>query len=168
MKTQLKFIIFLVLIIVDSTPLLSFNNSKLNSQSFGYNFNFLNADTLTAIDYYDKGVILLGQKNYKEALLNFDKAIVMKPDFAEAYNERANAKFDGDIFEKNQPWAWDDYQKAIDIKPNLAKPYFDRGMRKNLIQDIRNKPDGCPDICKAYELGYPKSEYFFSNCDCKK
>ena len=40
---------------------------------------------MTAEDWYDKGVNLSNQSNYNEALIAFDKAIELNPQYAEAW-----------------------------------------------------------------------------------
>jgi len=117
--------------------------------------------------YYERGSIYFGKRKFQSALSDFDRAIKINPDYAEAYNERANAKFDGQIFNKQQPWAWDDYRKAIELNPKLGKAYFDRGIRMNIIESAITSTWGCEDICKALELGYPKQpKVIVGNCDC--
>jgi tetratricopeptide (TPR) repeat protein len=43
-------------------------------------------NALTADDHYNKGVTLSDAKNYSEALGEFQKAVALRTDFAEAYN----------------------------------------------------------------------------------
>ncbi len=127
-------------------------------------------DSLSSTEFYRKGLILFKQRDFKAAILSFDIAIMLKPDFAEAYNERANAKFDGNFW-SSEITAWDDYETAIKFSPQNGKPYFDRGIRKNDIQNVRNANgigNGCLDICKAYQLGFANEKaYYFKECGCK-
>jgi tetratricopeptide (TPR) repeat protein len=118
-----------------------------------------NIDTSSAEQSYTRGLLFLKQKKNFEAIVCFDKAIELKPDYAEAYNERGNAQ-------SSDSKALDDYSKAIALNPNFAKAYFNRGIKKNMLQSMRRPTAGCPDICKAYELGYTKGRDFLSNCDC--
>ena len=125
------------------------------------------ADTNKAKALFVSGLKYLVEKKYKEAIAKFDSTILINPEYAEAYNERANAKLDGQVFEKGKPWAWEDYDKAISIKPQFAKAYYDRGMGKNSLESNRKPISGCVDICKAFELGYPNEKQFRpTNCDC--
>lgn len=78
--------------------------------------------------YYNVGVMNMDQKNIEEAILNFKKAIELKPDYAEAYNnigaaiiERANpiieemnkSLSDFEKYDKLQSEQFDVYKEAI-------------------------------------------------------
>ncbi len=126
-------------------------------------------DTSNAKAFYISGLLFLEQKKYKDAINNFDKAIELNPEYAEAFNERANAKSDIGYTANEKKSQWYDYDKAISINPKFAKAYFDRGVRKCWYENMLKPTIGCPDICKSFELGYPKQKHFFAdNCDCSK
>ena len=56
----------------------------------------------------------------------YDEAIRLKPDFAEAYNNRGNAKTDLGQYEA----AVADFDEAIRLRPAYAAAYFRRGLAK--------------------------------------
>ena len=65
---------------------------------------------------------LVGEKNPKDAIFAFDQAIRLKPDYAEAYNNRGATKaalgrHDG---------ALADYDEAVRLKPDYAYAYYQR------------------------------------------
>ena len=62
-------------------------------------------------------------KRHEEALASYDKAIALKPDYAEAYNNRGNALKDL----KRHEEALASYDKAIALKPDYAEAYNNRG-----------------------------------------
>ena len=63
------------------------------------------------------GIALQDLKRPAEALASYDKAIALKPDFAEAYNNRGNALRDL----KRPEEALASYDKAIALKPDYAR-----------------------------------------------
>ncbi|PEU75287.1 hypothetical protein CN394_27545 [Bacillus anthracis] len=62
--------------------------------------------------------------NQEEAIRDYTKAIELKPDYAQAHNNR------GLVFESkgNQEEAIRDYTKAIELKPDYALAYYNRGI----------------------------------------
>jgi tetratricopeptide (TPR) repeat protein/V8-like Glu-specific endopeptidase len=111
--------------------------------------------TLMADDYF----LLAYQKNeygnYPGALANYDRAIALNPNYAEAYNNRGNLKYE----KLNNPQgALADYNRAIALNPNLAEAYYSRG---NLKYEKLNNPQGAladydraialnPNLAEAY------------------
>ena len=104
---------------------------------------------------FEKGFYLSGQlkfeeQSYKEAIEDYDKAILLKSDYAYAYNDRASAKkMLGD-----DAGAIVDYEKAIAIDSKMFFAYNNLGSCK------RNKGDNAGAIAaytKAIEL---KSDYY--------
>jgi len=70
-----------------------------------------------------RGDELMGRGEYNEAIAQYTKAIELRPDFAEAYNNRGYAvysKYDG-----SDPLA--DLNRAIELRPNFAHAYNTRG-----------------------------------------
>ena len=64
------------------------------------------------------------QKKYEKAILHYTKALKLKPDLPEGYNNRANAYRDNGEFDK----AIEDYKVAIEVDPQDAVPYNNRGV----------------------------------------
>ena len=60
---------------------------------------------------------------YDRAIVDFNKAIQLKPDFDAAYNNRGLAYHDKDDYDR----AIVDFNTAIKLKPNFAAPYSNRG-----------------------------------------
>jgi cell division septation protein DedD len=74
-------------------------------------------------DAFSRGLQLLGQQRYDEAIKAFSTAIEIIPGDYQAYNSRGVARalkgdFDGAI---------DDYNKALEIRPRYAEAYNNRG-----------------------------------------
>ena len=62
-----------------------------------------------------------------------DRAIEIKPDYAEAYNNRGNA-YNG---LGNYRQAIEDFNRAIEIKPDYAEAYYNRGNAYNSLGNYR-------------------------------
>src|SRR5882757_7841134 len=85
--------------------------------------------------YYKRGIDKLEQRDvkrdYKQAILEFDKSIELKPSYVEAYMKRAKAKeelkdFQGAVL---------DYSKVIEINPGFIPAYRNRGQLKSRLFD---------------------------------
>jgi tetratricopeptide (TPR) repeat protein len=83
----------------------------------------------TANQKYDVG-------NYTGALSDYDRAIQLNPQYAEAYNNRGNLRY---IQLKNFQGALADYNKAIALRPSSTLAYVNRG---NLKADKFNNIKG--------------------------
>ncbi len=60
---------------------------------------------------------------HEEAMKDYDKAIELNPQYAEAYNNRGIAKAE---LGRNEE-AMKDYDKAIELNPQYAEAYNNRG-----------------------------------------
>ena len=81
---------------------------------------------LTAIEWFDKALALWADGKFSDlqkAIEYSQKAIQLKPDYADAYNYRGSTYMDLGQLQS----AIQDYDTAIRIKPDLAKAYSNRG-----------------------------------------
>ena len=87
-------------------------------------------------------------ESLEDCILAHDEAIRLKPDYAEAYNNRGVAKFALGRYDD----ALADYDEAIRLKPDHARPYYNLGIVKAKLgrhddaladydEAIRLKPD---------------------------
>ena len=82
---------------------------------------------------------------------SFDKAIVLKPDYAEAYSNRGNA-----LMELRQyPAALASFDVAILKKPDYAEAYSNRG---KMLQSLRQVPAALDSLDRALRLK-PDTDY---------
>ena len=82
------------------------------------------ANVFEASNHYNRGLALAGSGKYGQAISEYSKAIVIIPNFAEAYDSRRLAHHNKGLF--NQ--AIIDFTKAIEITPAFAEAYSNRGL----------------------------------------
>jgi hypothetical protein len=73
-------------------------------------------------------------KQFDAAVASYDKAIALKPDYAEAYYNRGNALQELKQFDA----AVASYDKAIALKPDYAEAYYNRGHLRLVLKDFYN------------------------------
>ena len=75
-------------------------------------------------DHLRKGDSYADKGNWNEAIAEYTKAIELKPDFVEAYNNRASVYTDMGEYDK----ALADCTKAIELDPLSTIPYYNRSI----------------------------------------
>jgi tetratricopeptide (TPR) repeat protein/V8-like Glu-specific endopeptidase len=103
---------------------------------------------LAANEKYDRG-------NYNEALSDYNRAIALNPQYAFAYNNRANLRFQ----QRDLRGALTDYNRAIALKPDLAIAYSNRG---NIKVELKDTKGALADYNRAITLD-PKDDLAFNN-----
>jgi len=91
------------------------------------------------------GAALQRQRKWQEAIEIYNQAILLKPDFAEAYSNRGNALHQQGKLDE----ALESYDRAIQIKPDDAIAFFNRG---NVLCQLRYLEKGLKSYDKAIEL----------------
>ena len=93
------------------------------------------------------------QAAYKKSVMHYTRALRLKPDIPEGYNNRGNAYYDKGDVDK----AIEDYNKAIEYNPddallynNRGSVYFDEGSIDKAIEDWNKAVELDPDFAKAY------------------
>ena len=104
-----------------------------------------NANPL-ARQYHDHGLDKYDAGNYQGAIADFNKAIEIDPQNADAYYYRAYAK--GQL--KDYQGAIADFTKTIEINPQDANAYMNRGYAREFTNDRKG---ACLDWRKAVDLG---------------
>jgi len=105
----------------------------------------------TAEEYFEKGNAKIDKTDYRGAIQDYNKAIELNPNHANAYFARGLAKRKlGDY-----RGAIQDFDKTIELDSDLAPAYANRGLAKI---GLGQKNSGCLDLSKAAKLGYLMAE----------
>jgi tetratricopeptide (TPR) repeat protein len=80
-------------------------------------------ESVAATRQYQEGLTAIAAGDLTQAIANFDRAIVLDPQYFQAYIERGNVKDGiGDL-----PGAIADYTTAISLNPQSAAAFYNRG-----------------------------------------
>ncbi|MTJ53625.1 tetratricopeptide repeat protein, partial [Anabaena sp. UHCC 0253] len=74
--------------------------------------------------FFELGYLQYIRKNHEEAISSYDKAVEIKPDKHEAWNNRGNSLDDLGRYEE----AISSYDKAVEIKPDKHEAWYNRGI----------------------------------------
>jgi tetratricopeptide (TPR) repeat protein len=93
-------------------------------------------------------LVLSDEEKIHKAMHHYNKAIQMRPDYANAYNNR------GTIYIKlgNTQLAIEDFNQAIRLRPDYVNAYINRGL-SNFLMDGQGMFPLCLDFTKACALG---------------
>jgi len=78
--------------------------------------------------YNEVGLMCYNNGEYIKAIANYNLAINLYPNFAEAYYNRGFVYSDKEFAKSDGDLAIADFSKAIELKPNFAKAYYERGL----------------------------------------
>lgn len=117
----------------------------------------------TAEEYYEKGLEKYSSGYVDGARRDFNKAIKLNPNFADAYTARGNARQRS--FNQDMNGAFDDYTKAIQLDPDQVKAYINRGL---LRKRTENYEGAIEDFSKAIEIDPNYAKGYRFRGDSKK
>jgi tetratricopeptide (TPR) repeat protein len=130
-----------------SISLTSTNGSipKLNIHDRQHKF-LAQSSKQKAVDYLMLGAQKAKQLDYNGALVDFDRAIQIDPNFSYAYNARGAIKSESKDFRGGLA----DFNRAIQLDPNLAGAYKNRAVLKtSKLNDIQG---GLADFNRAIQI----------------
>ncbi|MFQ3576497.1 MAG: tetratricopeptide repeat protein [Cytophagales bacterium] len=110
-------------------------------------------DYSDAVTIYKRGLERLENYDYEGSIEDFSKVIDMKPNYTDAYMNRAEAKEALSDFES----AIEDYDKVLEFAPNDIPALYKRALMKNEIGDYEG---AIIDLNQAIEL-YPTYSYAY-------
>jgi tetratricopeptide (TPR) repeat protein len=105
--------------------------------------------------HYYKGITLVALRNLREAMSDFNYAIRLKPDQADAYYNRSILK--GRI--GDYPGEVEDINKVISLKPDDDNAYNSRGIAKSMMGDWNG---AVMDYAKSIEINKENSNAYFN------
>jgi tetratricopeptide (TPR) repeat protein/S1-C subfamily serine protease len=111
---------------------------------------------MTASDYFLLGADQEIAGNSKAALVSYQKALLLKPDYADALFARANIRYFSFSDFKS---AITDYDQALRLNPNLVPAYLHRGVMRWLSNDLQGAIN---DLNQAIRLN-PTIDIAYSN-----
>ncbi len=119
--------------------------------------SFKNRNAVLAANYYNEGIHYAQQKNYKEAIIQYTKAIENYPlknkvQTADAYYNRGNCK----KFINDPNGAILDYTVAVKLNHNHHKAFNNRGYIKIELKDYKSAIE---DFNKTIAIDNYKTEY---------
>ncbi|MEG3440421.1 toll/interleukin-1 receptor domain-containing protein, partial [Pannus brasiliensis CCIBt3594] len=100
---------------------------------------------LSAEEFLDRGLAKYNSGDYQGAIADFDRAIQLQPDYANAYYNRGRAKYKSE----DKQGAIADNDRAIQLQPDLAGAYNTRGVAK---YDSGDYPGALADYDRAIQL----------------
>ncbi len=114
----------------------------------------------TALAYSNRASAKFLKKDFKGAVIDFDKAIELSPNNPELYLNRGYLKhvmrdFDG---------AMNDYNKAISLNKGFAFAYNNRGVLKVAMNDTKGALE---DYAKALEINKKYSDVYYNRANLK-
>ncbi len=112
------------------------------------NSHYISRNQSTRPDrYLTSAVKKYQQGRYSDAILDLDRAIKLKPDYAIAYDLRGLIKYQK---LKDFPGALADFDRALGINPSFVTSYYNRALLK--YRNLNDKAGGIADMQAAAKL----------------
>ncbi len=133
---------------------LTYKRNKVWNNGISLWTDVINKNPDAFIGYNNRGGTYMNEKKYEQALADLNKAIELRPAYAEALNNR------GVILsgKKRNTEALNDLNKAIELQPDYPDALNNRGV---ILMDLSKYTEALNDFNKAIELrpGYAEAYY---------
>jgi tetratricopeptide (TPR) repeat protein len=125
------------------------NSSPISNDSSNANSTYSQIATSpnNAEHYYSQGDKKADASNYREAIIDFDRAISLNSQYVRAYVGRGRSKYEL----KDYPGAIFDYKQAISIDPQYASAYFNLALVKAKSNDLKGAISDMQQAVKLYQ-----------------
>ena len=103
-----------------------------------------------AEQHFNTGLVLHLEGRFEEAIVEYDQAIRLDPQYADAYHSLGNVSFVLEQYGR----ALDNYNEAIRLDPLFANSYAGRAMTYTLLGEDKEAEQ---DVERAIGLGFDRS-----------
>lgn len=104
------------------------------------------AEPQSAEAFYNRGVALYDSEDYEKAIVEFDQALQLRPDYTEAHFNRGRAYYDL----RDDHRAITNFNRGLELSPNDAEAHL---WRAEMYADIGDRAKALADLQQAEELG---------------
>ena len=131
----------------------SFRLSRFGRFGLSPRFKSTSSHPFDADAWYTEGLNLDYERKYEKAIEKYDKALEIKPNYAEALHKKGRAL----VMIGKYKEAIECYDKALEIEPNDTNAWKDKGLA---LEKIGKKKEAKEYFKKARELGSWQCESF--------
>jgi DNA-binding helix-hairpin-helix protein with protein kinase domain len=128
---------YLDIMIKFTRPFISQNPYTQQSLISHLGNNSIQTDSLSFIDYYNRGNEAYQRRDYEQAIENFTQGIKKRSTFSKFYINRGNARYNLNDYEG----ALADYNQALKINPQEVKALVNRGNAYYMLADYSSDPE---------------------------
>ncbi len=144
-NSAIKTIVILLMAVITFNSILTYQRNKVWRDGYTLWNDTAQKSPHKVRPYNNRGLAYYRQGKFAQALLDFNKAIYINPDFAEGYNNRSVLY----ALKGNFIQALSDSNKAIKLDPHYADAYYNRGNTYNNHHDFNR---AMSDYSKAIEI----------------
>jgi tetratricopeptide (TPR) repeat protein len=108
-----------------------------------------------AITWNNRGIDLINEDKYNEAIQALDKAIEINPRYPDAWHNRGNALY----YQGEYGAAINAYDRAIEINPQYAEAWYNKGLA---VQNLGDKNEAIKAFDKAIEINPQYAEAWYN------